>query len=127
MQNAIKTANNHSVPSSRNIPLEWLRILSMLMIILLHSIDHSGVLENLTPGTALYYWEEFLYAMVQVCVNCFVLISGYFLVTSKFQPGKLITLWVEVVFYGFFIKLIVMIGGAQHSPCHRSSPAFCRC
>ena len=94
----------------RNIPLEWLRILSMLMIILLHSIDHSGVLENLTPGTALYYWEEFLYAMVQVCVNCFVLISGYFLVTSKFRPGKLITLWVEVVFYGFFIKLLVMIG-----------------
>lgn len=95
----------------RNIPLEWLRIVSMLMIILLHSIDHSGVLENLTPGSALYYWEEFLYAMVQVCVNCFVLISGYFLVTSKFRPGKLLSLWAEVVFYGFFIKLIVMIGG----------------
>ena len=95
----------------RNIPLEWLRIVSMLMIILLHSIADSGFADSLTPGSALYYWEEFLYAMVQVCVNCFVLISGYFLVTSKFRPGKLLSLWAEVVFYGFFIKLIVMIGG----------------
>lgn len=82
----------------RNIGFEVMRIVSMLLIILLHSIDHSGVYENLAAGSALYYIEHFFYAAVQVCVNCFVLISGYFLVTSEFKPKKLISLWFEVVF-----------------------------
>ena len=69
---------------TRHMGLEWLRIVSMLMIILLHSIDHSGLYETLVPGTSIYYVEQFLYALVQVCVNCFILISGYFLVNFFF-------------------------------------------
>lgn len=97
--------------NKRNIGLEWLRIVSMLMIILLHSIDHSGLYESLLPGTALYYVEEFMYAAVQVCVNCFVLISGYFLVNSRFKLKKLGQLWVEVVFYALVIRLIMIVLG----------------
>lgn len=99
------------ITNRRNIGLEWLRIVSMLMIILLHSIDHSGLYESLLPGTALYYVEEFMYAAVQVCVNCFVLISGYFLVTSKFKLKKLGQLWVEVVFYALVIRLVMIAMG----------------
>lgn len=95
----------------RNIGLELLRIISMLMIILLHSIDHSGLLENLVSGSTLYWYEQFIYAVVQVCVNCFVLISGYFLVTSRFKFEKLAMLWIEVVFYSFGIKVILMVLG----------------
>ena len=78
MEKSIKTVKT----KTRHMGLEWLRIVSMLMIILLHSIDHSGLYETLVPGTSIYYVEQFLYALVQVCVNCFILISGYFLVTS---------------------------------------------
>lgn len=95
----------------RNMGLEWLRICSMLMIILLHSIDHSGMLEKLIPDSWLYYYEWFSYALVQVCVNCFVLISGYFLVNLKFKPEKLAALWMEVVFYSLIIKIIMMVSG----------------
>lgn len=95
----------------RNMGLEWLRICSMFMIILLHSIDHSGLYETLEEGTLLYTYEQFVYALVQVCVNCFVLISGYFLVQSQFKLRKLISLWIEVVFYALAIKLIVMAIG----------------
>ena len=99
------------INNKRNIGLEWLRIASMLMIILLHSIDHSGLYEKLLPGTALYYVEQFMYAAVQVCVNCFVLISGYFLVTSTFKLKKLGQLWVEVVFYALVIRLVMIALG----------------
>lgn len=99
------------VLEKRNMGLEWLRIWSMFMIILLHSIDHSGLYETLEEGTPLYAYELFIYALVQVCVNCFVLISGYFLVQSEFKLRKLISLWIEVVFYSFSIKLIMMIMG----------------
>lgn len=95
----------------RNLGLDLLRILSMLMIILLHSIDHSGLEQALVPGTALYYYELFLYSAVQVCVNCFVMISGYFLVTSSFRIEKLIKLWIEVIFYSLVIKVIMMAAG----------------
>lgn len=95
----------------RNIGLEELRIISMLMIILLHSIDHSGLLESLVPGSILYWYEWFVYALVQVCVNCFVLISGYFLIKSRFRFEKLMILWIEVVFYALIIKIIMMALG----------------
>lgn len=96
----------------RNIGLEIFRILSMLLIILLHSTSYSGgPLEKLIPGNPLYWYEWFIYALVQVCVNSFVLISGYFLVSSKFRPEKLVLLWIQVVFYSFFIKIILMALG----------------
>lgn len=96
---------------ARNISLEWFRILAMMMIVLLHSIDHSGLAEALIPGSVLYYYEMFIYALVQVCVNCFVLLSGYFLVTSTFKTKKLLSLWIEVVFYSLSIKLVMMVTG----------------
>lgn len=95
----------------RNISLDIMRIIAMWLIILLHSIDHSGLYEQLIPGTYLSYIEEFLYAITQISVNCFVLISGYFLVDSKFKINKLLRLWVEVVFYSLTIKIILMILG----------------
>ncbi len=110
----------------RNIGFEVMRIVSMLLIILLHSIDHSGAYENLAAGSALYYIEHFFYAAVQVCVNCFVLISGYFLVTSEFKPKKLISLWFEVVFYSAAIKIILMLLGEMSFRLLLLRPALCR-
>lgn len=107
----------------RKLGLEWLRIISMLMIILLHSIDHSGLYENLNECSALYYYEQFIYAAVQVCVNCFVMISGYFLVTSSFKFSKLLSLWAEVVFYSLAIKLLLM--GIGEIPVSVTSLAAC--
>ncbi|MCI7289264.1 MAG: acyltransferase [Blautia sp.] len=95
----------------RNLGLECLRICSMFMIIFLHSIDHSGLYERIESGTLLYDYEQFMYALVQVGVNCFILISGFFLVKSQFKLRKLISLWIEVVFYAFTIKLFMMATG----------------
>lgn len=96
----------------RNANLDLLRIFSMMLIILLHSVDHSGVLETADAGTAsMQLCVRFVYMLTQVCVNCYVLLSGYFLVKSKFRLQKLVALWMEVVFYSFIIKLIFMIVG----------------
>ena len=94
--------------ANRNVNLDLLRILSMLLIILLHSIDHTGILE---AGSDLFY-IRFEYMLVQVCVNCYVLISGYFLVTSRFRISKLVQLWMETVFYSLTIKVVFMAAGA---------------
>lgn len=96
----------------RNPNLDLLRIVSMLLIIWLHSIDHSGVLETAdATGGMIGVYVRFTYMLVQVCVNCYVLISGYFLVNSTFRLQKLVTLWMEVVFYSVVIKLVFMLTG----------------
>jgi len=97
---------------TRAANLDLLRIVSMLLIVFLHSIDHSGVLENAANcGTGMYFYVRFTYALCQVCVNIYILLSGYFMVTSRFRFHKLVQLWMETVFYGFTLKLIFMLAG----------------
>ena len=99
---------------TRNANMNLLRIVSMLLIVFLHSIDHSGVLENAENcGTAMYFYVRFTYMLCQVCVNIYVMLSGYFLVNSKFRLKKLVTLWMEAAFYSVVIRLIFMLTGAR--------------
>lgn len=103
-----------STEKKRDNNLDLLRIISMLLIVFLHSIDHSGVLEaaEATNGWISFY-VGFTFALTKVCVNCYVLISGYYLVTSNFRFRKLIALWTEAVFYSFSLKAVFMLTGAE--------------
>lgn len=97
---------------TRDANLDLFRIISMLLIIFLHSIDHSGVMEQAEINSSwMYVYVRFTYALSQVCVNCYVLLSGYYLVKSKFRIKKLIALWIETVFYSLAFKLIFMLSG----------------
>lgn len=98
----------------RDANLDLLRIVSMLLIIFLHSIDHSGVLENAEQcSSAMYFYVRATYALCQVCVNCYVMLSGYYLVRSQFRLQKLVALWMEAAFYSFVLKLLFMLTGKE--------------
>lgn len=98
----------------RDANLDLLRITSMLLIILLHSIDHSGVLEQAELSSpAMYAYVRFTYAATQVCVNCYVMLSGYYLVNSTFRLQKLASLWMETAFYAFVLKLLFIVTGQE--------------
>ena len=102
------------IKKPREANLDLLRIASMLLIIFLHSIDHSGVLENAENyGTSMYLYVRFTYALCMVCVNIYVMLSGYFMVNSKFRLHKVVTLWMEAVFYSFTLKLLFMLLGKE--------------
>lgn len=96
---------------TRDANLELLRIIAMMLIITLHSLEYGGAFEALLENTINYYLTYFLYGTTQIAVNCYVMISGYFLVTSKFKLKKLVSLWLEVVFYSLFIYLILAVLG----------------
>lgn len=98
------------IKPARNASLDLLRILSMLLIILMHSIDHTGVLEaSSKAGIGTFVLVRFLYMLTQISVNCYVMLSGYFLVRSRFRLKKIVEIWMEVAFYSFVIKLIFML------------------
>lgn len=112
------------IQKPRNGNMDLLRIFSMFLIVLLHSIDHSGVLEQAEfSSTAINLWVRFTYMLTQVCVNLYVLISGYFLVNSRFRLQKLVALWLEVTFYSVVIKLVFMLMG--YRPFSIASLASC--
>ena len=101
-----------SISNKRDANLDLLRIISMLLIIFLHSIDHSGVLEQADVcGGGIYAYVRFTYALCQVCVNCYVMLSGYYLLNSKFHVYKLVALWMQVIFYSFVLRALFMIMG----------------
>ena len=103
-----------TIKKNRNANLDLLRIVSMLLIVLLHSIDHSGVLENAENcSTIMYFYVRFTYALCQVCVNIYIMLSGYFMINSKFRLHKLVVLWIEACFYSLVLRLVFMVTGQE--------------
>lgn len=96
----------------RNSNIELLRIVSMLMIVILHFLMHGQILKWSAFGSKEYaiYWM--IEAFVFVSVNAFVLISGYFLCLSEFKVSRLIKIWFQVLFYSIICTICCMaIGG----------------
>ena len=97
----------------RNGNIECLRVLSMMMIIILHYLMQGGLLDRVLLSETNYYIVWIIEALCYVSVNCYVLISGYFLIDASFKIKKVIFLILEVVFYSVSIYLIFCIVGLQ--------------
>ena len=98
--------------TQRQTGLDLLRIVCMLLIIMLHALAHGGVLSAASaPLTAAYAWTW--EALAYVGVNCYVLISGYFLIRSEFRLQRLFRLWIRVFFYSVALYLIAVLCGAE--------------
>lgn len=83
----------------RNIGIDLLRLLAMIMICLLHTLGQGGVLAKLSPMSNGWLLAIFLEVLSFGAVNCYGLISGYVGFKSGFKPHKIISLWFHVVFY----------------------------
>lgn len=93
----------------RNIGLDALKILSMLMILLLHCISKGGLLGLENNSTFYYVLYYIIEALSIVAVNCYVLVSGYFLVKSEFKWKKVFKIYLETLFYSISIFIIVVV------------------
>ena len=82
---------------------ELLRIICMMMIIGLHSLGHGGILENTRVGSLNFFLAHLLESASIIAVNCYILISGYFGIHSKFKIKKLLSLYFQMFFYSLII------------------------
>ena len=101
------------IEKERQSKFELLRIISMLFIIIGHYILHSGICDLSFDSTFNKYVEFFLKPLANIGVNCFVLISGYFLINSKFKTKSLIKLIFETFFYSIVIMAIYYFTGTR--------------
>ena len=97
---------------ARQSNFELLRIFSMLLIISHHFVFHGIDLATTFTYEANLYITRALAIGGKLGVNIFVLISGYFLITSKFSFKKLLTLICQVIFYRLGTYLILLACGA---------------
>ena len=95
--------------NTRNYGIDLLRIVSMFLIVILHSLGRGGILHGVDSGSTAYKLAWLLEIMAYPAVNIFALISGYVSYSDnekKINYTNYVMLWLEVVFYGVLISLI---------------------
>ncbi len=91
----------------RQSNIELLRIIAMFMIVAHHIAVHSGFIFSSDSITANRLWIQFIQMGGKIGVNIFVLISGYFgITTSSIKGNKVIRLWLQIFTYSAFFFLI---------------------
>lgn len=88
----------------------------MLMVVTLHFLSKGGSLnESILSGRYNVAWA--LEGICIVAVNCYVLLSGYFLVTSRFRWSKVWALIAQVLFYSLGVYgVLLAIGKVTFQP-----------
>ena len=82
----------------RNIGADVLRLLSMLMVCVLHVNLRLGITEE---------FPNCLYEMVCIqAVNLFAMLTGYFYVEARWKICRYVNLWFQVAFYAVGLTLL---------------------
>lgn len=92
--------------------MEALRLLAMMMVVSLHYLGKGNVLGELTgPLSAKDHAAWLLESFSIAAVDVYVLISGYFLVETKFRSRRLVTLILQILFYACLIPAVLIPAG----------------
>jgi len=94
------------IQNQRNYGIDLLRMLSMYMVCMLHTLGCGGILGGTATAPVKHSLAWFFEIAAFCAVNCFALISGYVGVKSKFKYRNLLRLWLQAVFYTVGISLI---------------------
>lgn len=97
----------------RNSNLELYRIIVMLAIVAHHFVVNSGLLEilSISPLSGKSIFSYCFGVWGKTGINCFVLITGYFMCKSEITPRKFLKLLFEIYFYSIVINLIFIVSG----------------
>lgn len=98
----------------RDSAIELFRIIVMLFIVAHHYVVNSGILQQITPDNVLQSHSIFALLLGwggKTGINCFVLITGYFMCTSNITVKKFLKLFLEIYFYNILFYIIFLCSG----------------
>lgn len=95
----------------KNVGIELLRIISMLMVLLLHELGHGGLLNHTSVFSSNFHLVWFMESFSLVAVYCYALITGFLMVNSRFKLRRIIELWLQVLFYTWIILIVFVSTG----------------
>lgn len=100
---------------ARNSNLELYRIIVMLLIVAHHYVVNSGLFQHIQESSDIINSSVMLLfgAWGKTGINCFVLITGYFMCTSRFTLEKLVKLYLQIIFYVIILYGIFCFSGHE--------------
>ena len=103
------------IHNRRNSNLELFRVIVMLLIIAHHYVVNSGiwdVIQTKEPSmNSLFYYIFGMWG--KTGINCFVLITGWFMCTSRITFRKFLKLLLEIEFYKIAIGSVFLLTGKE--------------
>lgn len=113
-ENIIAISSNEETIKKRQVSIELLRIIAMIMIVFHHFAIHSEAIFD-TGLNIPKLWYNLINIGGKIGVNIFILISGYFLVDNndlKINFKKLLKFWSQIIFYSIsiFILFALILG-----------------
>jgi hypothetical protein len=114
MENVVK----QGMKKPRSSNLELYRILCMLMIVAHHYLVNSGLMSPDGPILSNPDSPKSVFLLVfgawgKVGINCFLMITGYFMCKSEITCRKFLKLLLQIYFYTIIIYLIFLIFGYE--------------
>ncbi len=111
----MKNRSVRKIGGGRDSNFELFRIVLMLLIVSHHYVVNSGISQlydfnNITGN--MIFLQLFGFAG-KIGINCFVFITGYFMIKSQFKFEKLLKLYLEIKFYRWILYIIFVISGFE--------------
>lgn len=104
----------------RDSNIELLRIFMMLVIVAHHYVVNSGITDVMSLPLTCAKFPNFntLFALVfgwggKMAINCFLLITGYFMCQQKFRWQKVLFLYAQIKFYNIIIYMFFLFSGYE--------------
>lgn len=115
ISNKMITSYERKTGRQRESNLELFRIITMLLIVAHHYVINSGLLgriyENPMDSRSLFLLV--FGAWGKPGINCFLLITGYFMCKSQITARKFVNLLAEIYFYKIAIYILFVITGYE--------------
>lgn len=92
--------------SKRNYGIDFLRCISMMLVVVLHIMGHGKILSTTDPDSVNYKIAWLIETFAYCSVNCYALISGYVGIKAKHKYRSIASLWLQVAFYSVSIALL---------------------
>lgn len=105
-------------PKERDSNLELFRIISMLGIVAAHYVNNSGLMSADGPIAANPMSSSSIFLLLfgawgKSGINCFVMITGYFMCKSSITVRKFVKLVSEWLFYRYLIHAVFIVTGYE--------------
>lgn len=113
------TKNKQNIlPKQRESNLELFRIITMMLIVAHHFVVNSGLIAAdgpiiAAPTSASSIFLILFGAWGKIGINCFVMITGYFMCKSQITAKKFAKLVGEWLFYRYAIHLVFIVLGVE--------------
>ena len=95
----------------RDYGVDLLRIILMIFIVIGHLYAHTEIRSQLPFLSSKWVFTWATQAVTVCAVDCFVIITGYYMSQTSFRLWRVVKLWSKVIFYSVALTAVLVAAG----------------